>query len=840
MPAETIIYTNLETFVPKLFEKPSLTNDLNKLLSSFFISISAVFKLYTAQSEFVADILSSICKLLETITQFSSKAELEVQTYKELFYVVVGIMDFLLINENQTINTTTQQTYIKTLMDILLVLSLERDQFWNDTKNIWIEWNKNNMFTCVLCQQFERYTFEYLKIHFEDDKNATSWLPGELEFDLNAITRLLDVSKVVKIADFVKNYTTTMNRLNSKVSSLCKSKSNIFSSKFPVSIIAAYFIDKSLDILSRSVSVDLLNELISLISYCGYTKETYPFVERTIQVINSIISKFISSSTNASEKLSFISIYYNPNFVPYMTISNHALNLAHIIIGGFTEYNGVVQIYKFLSIFNCISHIPQFKFSSKSIQTLYQNAKRDKNEVKSVIPALKIIYSNGTDEDAANIFTSILDEITSLDEDLLSSVYTLFSALPYSNNADRTKKFFPQEKLKHFVEEASKSSKVVPPALLLALIEISAYSEHLITGLSKSKDTFEKFPELLYLLTQARIKKLKFEVRWDNSIPSDTFIVNDKLYTVSGGDDNHYTIVVRDAGGVSVLTLDELLTDTGKNPTLVDLPKGTASPAHAMQVLQIDVPQTPEISTEDIPSPEPVKSLTMKPFGPVPRNPGRPPIFDVLRMLDLISNPEVRILPRSNNTIKTLNELDQTPSLPTIDVPIYYINQISKSFGIEANNEVLAKFFNSFTKEDTSLNYTRYLLTTNTVRFAFASKENKPSPFGIVFNNSVLDIKEESMKDLPHKIILSITPLGQSMFKVQLHRNSLSIPMAIDGKIPQIVSIRSMAFIFVYFGHLAISDNYDIYASQVKKRKDIISKINEGMTPIDFLCDIQA
>lgn len=836
LPTDIETYKSLQVFVPKLFGKPVLVNDLNKLILSFFISLSSVFKLYiTPQSETLSDIFITTTVMYKELANLAAASGLEEANYKYLFNIAAGLLDYVVVHDNVSIKDNIKEQIISNLMDILLVISLQHDDFWLDTKNIWTQWNKNLLFLKCLCSQMKEIIKAYMGFTFIKNNPPST----NFAFCLNALTRILDISKIPQniISQFANPFTEVVTDLNNQITELAQTKLEIFFARFPVSIIAAYFIDRGLDVLGSYSPPSLINEIMKLIALCGYTKDTYPFIENSILVLNQVIQNFVKQSTvNTSDKIQILS---SPYFVPYMAVSSSALCVSHSFMDAFSDYPTVQKIYDFLTNLVSISSTPHFKFSSKNINVLWDNAKA-KSEMNAILPALHLLYTTGTDDDCPEIFNSIFDEISKLPDQTLSATLTLLASLPYSNSIERAKRFFVQPKLRALVEGCPRS-KSVTPLLLLALIEISAFSDSLITGLQKNKEVFEKYPELLYLLSQARLKKLKYEVKNTFTQSTDTFFIDDKLFTVAGADNNHYNLIIRDAGGVSLISLDEILTDTDKKPTLVQLPEGKAPTTPQNQQVQIEVMNSPMfIPSDDIPAPKAARSLQMKPFGEVPRNPGRPPVFDVIRLLDLYTRPELKIVSRSAkaNIDKLIDELDNVPAVPTIDVPVYYVDQNSKKIDF-VENQTLINFLSAFTKVDNNNGKTRYMLPTNTVRFNFTMKK-VDSPMCIVFNNSVMDLKAETFEPLENKVILSIQPLGGSHFKISLEVCSIDTPMSIRVEIPQIVHIRHMGFFLIYYGQLSLSVNCDIFGQQVKKRKEIIKKITEGLvSPLDFLCELQ-
>ena len=345
---------------------------------------------------------------------------------------------------------------------------------------------------------------------------------------------------------------------------------------------------------------------------------------------------------------------------------------------------------------------------------------------------------------------------------------------------------------------------------------------------------------MLTILTQSRLGKIRFKHKPIEHPNCEKFTFENRIYSVHHNKaTKEYTIFARDQGGTSIINVEELFVDSNKNPALADLPLGVKKEEPDDVMIEFDDLPKSSLSIEEIPQLEPAEKIQLKPFGPVERSSERPLVFDVLRMLNLIGNPNVQILPNTEEVERYITELDKISVLGTAYIPIYYVNQDSKSVSDVWNDNFVSRFFHSFEKDYNKTDC--YCITTNAIRFAYTKfdfEKCSGSQIAIILNDTDMQLNSSVINSMKQKLVVSISPLEGNLFKLCFEKNEFDhyLPFGNDRKPKLLISASKLVFHFVYMGFYSFISDSDVFTKMMRKRSIFLNEIPKGISPIEYLC----
>ena len=844
------IISKYEQFLPKLFSKKVFFDNptlYNSIIRTFVSNFSAVFDV-DLYNEKIDIILSSTISIINMLFKVHDVNRFDQKTLEHMFYIFSLIIDNLISKEFTDLNINAKITlFVSILVDKIYDISTKEHDYWSMTKNIWSQWSVNRIFCTNWCTKMKSISNDYISM-MESNKPE---MMGEMDYKVFSFSKIIDISKITDILSFIQSLSNTIDHFTQTLYTTCKKKANVFIPKFPVNIISQFLIKIGLEVSNKIQNIDLITKIMKLISYSGYSENQNQLLEQSIHMLNESTIKFINNKHNSDEQKR--KIFKSKQIFNYALMSQNSINLLPKLTNILYDFpnSSEDEILTYLSAIVSFSAVKDFRLPNEIIASYRDSittlANKTENKIEDVLAFIYLLFLYG-EKNFEQYFSQTILNFDSTKEHSLVSLFCLLAALPYSQDSETTKISLTYSLLQEIVEKCPYGHKITPFALLIALIEISAFSSlSFLPIIDNNKEKFSSYSDFVPLLNEAKIRKIRFKHKKYEEQSVDRFVYSNKIYsTTLNNPPKDQIVVIRDKVGTSIINIEELISDNGKEPLLSELPKGKETSAAKIDdseyiSIENNLPDT-YLDIEEIPVlsvPQREKTSFLKNFGPSEMSDKRPPLLELLRLLDLIDNGSVKILPKSKEMEEYITKLDSYASLPTIFIPVYYVDQYSKSVTDRWNSEFISLFFKSFCKnmkQDDA-----FCITTNTMRIAFAKYNNEKcqdSPIAFLINNSDMSLHSTIFSAVKEKLFVSISPLFNHLFNLSIEKNTINyfLPF-LSNKAKIIIGADKLAFHFVYLSLISLIDNPEIFTQKIKKREQHLSKIPNGITPLEYLCN---
>ena len=846
------IISNYQRYLPKIFAKNVFKDDsilFNSIVRTFVSNFSAVFDV-DKYNEKIEIILSSTNSLIPMLSNLHKENKLEQKTLEHIFYIFSLIIDNLISKEFTDLNINAKITlFVSILIDEIYDISTIKNDYWSKTKNIWSQWSKNRVFCTNWCTKMKSISNDYISLM---EMKQTDLL-SEMDYKLFSFAKLIDISKIEDLISFIQSLTNTIDHFTQTLYTTCKKNANLFIPKFPVNIISQFFIKIGLDVSKKIQNIDLLTKIMKLISFCGYSQKQNQLLEESIEQLNDCIVNFINNERNDQEQKR--KIIKSKQLFNYALNSSNSMNLLPKLTNILIQFPNTSEddILPYLSTILSFSALNDFNFSNEVIASYRDSiltlANKRENKVEHSLTFIYLFFIYG-ERNFEQYLSQTISTFDSTDEVSLVSLFCLIAAHPYSKDYETTKISLTSNLLSDIVEKCPYGHKITPFALLLALIEVSSFSSlSFISIIDNNKEKFSSYSEFVSVLIEAKMRKIRFDHKKFDEQNIDRFAYHNKIYSLSYNEStNEYVVVIRDKVGTSIFNIQEFISDKDKMPSLTELPEGKESEQIEKEkdsdYISIENNlQDSFLEIEEIPSLSNCSNETktfLKEFGPSKLSEKRPHLIELLRLLNLLDDDNVKILRNSKEIDDFISKLDKYPSLSTIYIPIYYIDENSKSITDKWDSVYVTRFFKSFCKKMKQEN--TFSITTNSIRFVFTKFDNqkcqKNSPIAFLINNSDMSLNTPLFNDVQEKLFISISPLFNNLFKLSIEKNSINYFLPFLNKQAKlIINADELAFHFIYLSLYSMIDSPDLFTQKIKKREQLLNNIPNGISPLEYLCN---
>lgn len=722
---------------------------------------------------------------------------------------------------NQQLELKTQmkidlQSNVESLIKMMLLLN---SSCWKKTEIVWKEWSKNTMFCDSFCNIITDISAEYIQ------KQADASC-------LQSFFNVIDLSQVKDLEDFANKLKESIFKYTQTIVRACKTNEGIFIPKFPVSVLSGSFIEFGLTTLKQIPNIGLMNEILRLIACTGFeTEEQMHFIERAIALLNSFLKAEIGKEQTQKENI--MVLLKNPLLLEYATTMQSTMDFIPSLAESFSNFENrkIDDIPLLLSNILMFSSIKGFKESQERMAGFKEKLERE----TALIPLLLWHFVFG-ESDLTSI-NELIESIPTDDDKLMTSTFNILAALPYLQNTKKISEFFSLDEITKIIKKFGSSKTTINHSFLVFLNEIASLTnksyEKVLSQTSSSKYEPE---ELRVLLSEARFHKNRFCNKTEDPKETERFVYNEKIYTVlDDAKDGQYNIIIRDRTGSSSFTITELLTLTGITPSLADLPEETKNERKDVRIQIEGIPKS-ELTFSDEESEEPGEQVALKQFGPSETQ-KRPAILEVMRLLNILNKPEAQIIKGSKEMDEFIKKLDNTPSVSSLYIPVYYTNKESKSLDDQWDEERVNQIISTFakTKEEGE-----FQLETNTIQLKFKKHESKKcndAPFSLIINDTKMKLKPAAIREIKSNFVVSLTPLENNYFAIYIERNEIDFPFAFkEFAIPKLITkLELIPFFITYFSFHSLSSSPEVFTANFKERSQILKQLPKGVSPLEYI-----
>jgi hypothetical protein len=357
--------------------------------------------------------------------------------------------------------------------------------------------------------------------------------------------------------------------------------------------------------------------------------------------------------------------------------------------------------------------------------------------------------------------------------------------MPYVCSSD-VSKLLPAQFLENAAAAIPSYSSPVVLALLVALTEVTPWG--LLIGCGQTVAYLESAPpiftELVRMLVRAQFPRSRICYRESPPDKVTYFANGNRIYGVEEKAELECVITIRDQYGTSVLSVEELLTSRDRMPCIVPMAAAELHLKHP-EAIHIDLEQGSLVV-----SVPPVHDLTiitdeisLPPFGPGRRR--RPVAVDIIRALNLIGDETV-IMASSTDFQARLEDLDRMDSLGKFTVTVYSTRTVDQKIADDWSTNVVPQFLSAFATHGAEEH--TFITSMSAVQVMFVPPAAmKGASFSIIVNPSGLPIKDVVTKSLFAPTVISVSPLGPSMFKIvnEKHGRKVMLAFGKDVVVPE-------------------------------------------------------
>ncbi|KAH0790528.1 hypothetical protein GPJ56_005517 [Histomonas meleagridis] len=301
-------------------------------------------------------------------------------------------------------------------------------------------------------------------------------------------------------------------------------------------------------------------------------------------------------------------------------------------------------------------------------------------------------------------------------------------------------------------------------------------------------------------------------------------------------------LYIRDIYGCSILHLTELLTNHLEMPKLVEY-KETKEPEEPDEIFDISVDKVDfEIKSQVTPCDlTRINEITLPPFYPI--KPHRPLIFEVIRSLNLMNDSKnIKILDNNKDLIKEIMKLDECLPISEIIIPVYYVDQRTKSFNEVVNDRnmgIVCNFLSLFCQKTDE---GKFVCTLNSIRLVFAPNAREEidtnCSVALYINYSGFYLSKK-INELPFATIISLSAIKDDLFRIIIEKKNDKCKFALGNNIMVAKSQLRGYLIYVIMNQL-LTQGEELFVKGTKERLakiEAIEKTFGNRSPQNYLCN---
>lgn len=764
--------------------------------------------------------------------------------WETAFSIVFGIIDYIvsinyyrkLEGYNSPSETGRISECIQKLLKLLIIIDTSSENHWDKMKEHWIPWSNEYIIFDNWCSLFEKAAEESIEslLSQKNDDNAF----------LRLLSKILIFEKVNNTQS-IERFARCLERFSNFISSKANSLSKVFIPKFPVQYIADYLIDKALILLETSQNEKLLLATLSLLNKCGFDDEHQ-------KLLLYIVDKLQRYTLDILDKLVFderIKILTSNEFMKFLFISPYVFSIVPKLINYFeiktNETPSELPNDLFILMIS-LSAFHSFQLQSKTITALEKYS----SSCFSKLAVLWLLMLYG-DSSSSPLFNKILDEQE--DENIDKNEFTraffeILTVAPYAVKTSFSRILSEQNLLKitNFITTLNEDTIFT---YLIAMIELISSNNIVPTSqVILNSECITQFPEVLNIFRQCRIPRYRVSLP---QLPTNTnicgyFSYKNSLYTIYESEAKvpfECEVAIRDEYGTSVVVLNEIFSKQTPELANIERPK-----QHEIkkEIIDVKLEGTPLIKSDPLTDSQYKQILndrTLPPFSKTERR--RPLMFEIIRSLGFINElNQIHIFPNNTEFEQRVERLDHTYSVPTVYIPVYYIDQNSTEYPYSWDPDNVSVILGSFNKKIKSQ---VYVCNMQTIRLSFVKYNSKrvdnTPQVSLVLNFSGFQLQKDILgeKCISSPTVISISPLRKDVFEVKLETKGNDLSKGFENGV--IVSTSLMKVYVIYLSMLQLlKQGTPLFIKGIEKRKEKESKIISqfgNILPLDYLFDKQ-